>query len=652
MKRCVFSWGAALWVSCWAGFAVAKDPPVQEELTVVASKSDAVVSEIGSAVYVITAEEIERRQWRTVGDALQALPGVNLVQTGADGGVTTLFLRGANSQNTLVLLDGVRMNDASGVTRGYDFTHLSTAGVTRIELILGPQSVLYGSDASAGVVNIVTDSGQSRLNLSAEGSSEADQRYRFEAGDRRGRFDYGVHYEYEDHSSLSARNMGFPDETGALPDPEDLEEDGYRAHRAGASFGFQFSEQGRLELGISRIDADIDLDASDGDDPNSVSDNRQTALHLRFENAAGEGVWRYGLYAARSETKRANVDGEDPNHPGNIFNGRFEGVNASYEFRNLVQLNDWAQLLAGAAFEREESDERTSGEFGGFAYSSAYSDEADAFGLYGQLRLSGSDGWFANFGARRDDHSQFGVETTYQASAGWRAASGTYLRGFYGTGFQAPSLYQLYSDFGNPDLTAETSETWEAAIVQDLAGGRLQLGAAYFHNEFENLIDFFFNPDTFVSSYLNIDRAETEGYELFADARLGGGVHARLSYDDLDASDLSEEPLNGESEPRPLLRRYDYKTSLLLRGEIAADWQWHVDLLRHGPFWDGDPVNFGAPPQRVGGFTLVHVGLVWRASDRLALNLRAQNLFDEDYVQALGYTAHGRRIFLGLKLHY
>ncbi len=641
-------WGltALLTASGLTGIWAQDAPPVEETLIIYASKTETELAELGATAFVITAEEIERRQWRTVAEALHAMPGVSLAQTGADGGIATLFLRGANSQNTLALMDGARLNDASGVARGYDFAHLSTAGVERIELILGPQSALYGSDASAGVVNIITKRGVTRrLQFAAESSTEEDQRQRFDAGDDLGLFDYSVAFEHEDRQSLSARTDGFPRQAATL------EEDSYRATRARANLGFQLSERGRLELGATRIDADIDLDAVDGDDPNNVSDNEQTALHLRYEHSAANGRWRYGLYAARAQTDRTNLDETDAFHPADAIDSRFEGVNDSLEARGTFQINASLQLTAGLAAERESGEGDTVGSSAFGPFTSTFDDDADIDSLFAQARISLENGVYANAGARYDDHSQFGGEATYQASLGWRGQAGTHLRGFYGTGFQAPSIFQLFSSFGNAELKEETSRNWELSAAQDLGDGKFRFGATYFDNRYENLIDFYFNPETFFGSYLNIDEVDTSGYELFAEASLGR-FEARLAYDNLDAQDVSPDPGSGRVDPQPLLRRHDDKAALLLSGEASSRLAWNLDILRYGEAWDVDAAQFGAPAQLVDAYTLVHFGATCRVSDHVSLNLRARNLLDEEYTRVIGYAVHGRRLFLGATINY
>ena len=181
-------------------------PQTEEQMVVLGTKSDRPVDEINGRVLIVTKEEIEKHQWKTVADVLQTMPGVSLVRNGGDGKLTTVFMRGANSENTLVLLNGTKLNDPSGVGRGYDFGHLSTAGIERLELILGPQSTLYGTDASSGVINIVTTTGgdETTGKVSSEFSDEDSVRLSAGVGGSAGKLHYAVQADYYDSDSISA----------------------------------------------------------------------------------------------------------------------------------------------------------------------------------------------------------------------------------------------------------------------------------------------------------------------------------------------------------------------------------------------------------------------------------------------------------------
>ena len=623
-----------------------KPVEIEEEIKVIGSKSETPRDEFGSTVHIVTEQDIERRQWRTLSQVLRNTPGVAIAQTGSDGGVATLFLRGAKAEDVLVLLNGVKLNDAAGIGRGYDFAHLSTTGIERIEIMAGPQSVLYGSDASAGVVNIIMKEGaKPSFSAMIETADEDYSGASIGISDRKGMFRYAAEFGYSDSKSISARSDGF----GSA-----LEKDGYTNLNGHVRLGFDLGSDRSLGLGLHFTDADSDFDATSGDDPNFTGDYRQTAFNLGYE-ARPNGLWGYGLFLTHSQTDRTNRDGKDLFHPSDALDSDFQGVNLGAEFRNSIDFNDKTRLIAGLSFDREEAEGVTTGESAYGPFSSAFSRDADLIAVYSQLRFSMDSGFHAALGGRYDDHNQFGGHGTYQGSLGYTfKQSGTRLRAYYGTGFHAPSIFQLYGDSGNPSLKEETNQSIEFGAAQDFLEGKIRLSAVWFDNDYKDLIDFFFDPNTYVGTYINIDRVKTRGYELSAAFR-GKYLGIALSYEDLDADEIIPGPAaGGPAFKAPLVRRYDQKASLLTNGAIGRHFDWTLDLLYFGETLDIDFNNFDSGTgafarARLDDYILVNLTLAYRLGERFTIHARAENLTDEDYVQVIGYNTHGRRIFLGLK---
>ncbi len=611
---------------------------VEEELTVMASKSETPLSQFGNSAEVITADDIEQHQWRTVSEALHFMPGVSIARNGQDGGLTSIFLRGAASEDTLVLVNGVKMNDASGVTRGFDFAHLSTTGIERIELVLGPQSALYGSDASAGVVNIVMrDGAQPEYYVDLEGSDSNSSNLSAGAAGGKGAMDYAMNLTYSDSKDISARKVAPPLEG---------EEDGYTHLSGHFNLGFKVGESGRLQLGMTYVDGENDLDASTGDDPNYTGQYRQNTLSARYEGQPFE-KWGYGLYASRSQTDRDATDEKDPAHPSDASQNEFKGTNLGLEFRNTLKFGESARLVGGLSFDSEEGEGSSVGESAFGPYASSFSEDADIFGVFSQLRYDGDFGFHGTLGGRYDDHSQFGSQATGQISAGYRAPSNTHIRAFYGTGYKAPSIYQLYSDFGNADLKEEVSDTTELGIAQYLLNNKLKLGATWFKSGYEDRIDFGFNPATGGFNYLNIDNdTEMSGYHVFADY-LEKNLGVRVSYESLDADLLSEDLVTGQPVKTPLNRRYEDKASILLTGHYKDSVSWNLDVLWYGESKDLNFDSFAV--ETVDDYVLVNLGAAYQWNQHFTVRLKAENLTDEDYTQVIGYSTYGRRVFLGLR---
>jgi len=611
---------------------------VEEEITVLASKSETPLSQFGSSVQVVTEEDIEQHQWHSVAEILHFLPGVSMASAGSDGGLTSAFLRGANAEDTLVLVNGVKLNDASGVTRGFDFAHLSTAGIARLELVLGPQSALYGSDASAGVVNIVMkDGGPPQYHIDLEGSDSDSSALTLGANGGKGIMDYSLSLSQTNSEDLSARTVAPPNQG---------EEDGYSNLSGHFNMGLKVGESGRLQLGATYVDADSDLDAFNSDDPNFTGNYRQNTLSARYEGQPYE-KWGYGLYLSRSQTDRDNRDQKDEAHPLDASESDFKGVNQSAEFRNTIKINEASRLVGGISFDKEEGEGATRGESAYGPYASNFSESADILGLFAQIRYGQETGFHGSLGGRFDDHSQFGSKTTGQVSAGYRFPTDTRLRAFYGTGYKAPSVYQLYSDFGNEALKEETSETLELGVSQFLFERKMQVGISWFDSQYQDRIDFGFNAEIGGFAYINVgDDTEMGGSEVFL-SYLGAHIQSRFTYEKLDADLITTDFETGDPVKVPLLRRYENKASALFSGNYQSGLSWNLDFLWYG---ESSDTNFNTfTTETVDDYVLVNLGMAYKWGDHLTLRLRSENLTDEEYTQVIGYATHGRRIFLGLR---
>jgi vitamin B12 transporter len=611
-----------------------KDTQVDEQVVVYGSKSDRDQASMESRTIVVTAQEIEAYQWQTVADVLTSMPGLSVVAQGGSGTLTRVFARGAASENTLVLLDGVRLNDTSGTGRGFDFAHLETSGIERIEIILGPQTTLYGTDASSGVVNIVSNQSLETL---VRAESTGDDMYRASAESRimLGAWKVGVQGSRVDDEDISARISTRFDEQ---------ETDRYTNTTLRATVSRDWGNDGLLNFAFTSIEGEGDIDSFDGDDLNHISDYQQNAFAANYRRSFMEGKWISGLYAGYQETDRQVVDGPDADRDfdgGSIseFNGEFWSI----EWRNNLTLGKHGHLLAGAAYEQEEADGLfVSGPREAPSFSDPFNaSEASTSSLFAQLEMRDYQGFNASVGGRFDDHDTFGSETTYRSAVSYTIPNTqTRLRSSFGTGFKAPSLYQLYSTFGNLDLLEETSETFEAGIEGVLSNGFLTWGATYFENSYENQIDFFFDPVTFASFYDNLDQVETDGWEVYLSLNAKAwSLYA--GYDKLNAEDRTNPEL-----AVPLLRRYDDKINLRLSANPLRKLQVFSEATYHGDSIDS---SFSAGTQTLDSYTLVDLGLRYTLTDEWQLTARGENIFDENYVRVIDYEVPGERYYLGVR---
>ena len=618
-------------------FGQVAPPTVTEKLVVEATKSETPLSEIDHLAMVITAEEIARHQWKSLADVLVHLPGFSLIRNGGDGALTTVYARGSNTENTLVLWNGVKLSDASSPSRRFDYGHLSTNGIERIELLPGTQSTLYGSAASAGVINIVTKRGDLKPEIQASLEGGTGDSLRISAGvsGAQGAFRYSIQLEDQQSQSISA---GFDPRSQTRPE----EKDGYRNTNGNARLSW-LREHWEAGVELGYLHGDLDLDkfpfnfdtfAQDfADDPNLTSEYEQRMARLFFSSRHLEGRWQQTLSLGRSQTQRNDEDLADAftDFP---FTSAFEAVNSQAEWRHNLVLSPRWHFTFGLEHEREKSEDQGS--------------EADTGSLFGQARFQSERGLGISAGIRRDDHSDFGEATTFKLSPIYRwEKSGTRVFGSWGTGFNAPSLFQLNDgSFGNPTLREEESESWEAGIGQDLWGGKLQAQATYYETSYENLIDFVFDQATGSFGYANQPQAEMAGIEArleYRHERLG----LRLTHENLFKA------RNRGSATAPwldLVRRSGDKWGLLAHYSFPWGFELNGELLRYGESTDFDFFDSAAPIVVLDSYLLVNLGASLDLGERFTLSLRGENLLDEEYTQVVGFQVYGARAFLGIRV--
>jgi vitamin B12 transporter len=565
-------------------------------LVVTASVEPETREDLAATVDVLDRREIETRQASLVLDLLRELPGLAVTQSGSPGKLASVFSRGTSSGQTLVLLDGVVLNDP--VLGAFDWSTLATDGLDRVEVVRGPFSALWGSGAVGGVVQLVTRApDRKRAVLRLEGGSDGYRRAGADAAAPLGSWGLDV-------AGHRRRGEG-------VVDNDFFDSDGVRARlelAAGAS--------GRLgwlaDAGEATVGLPYDYSGTPSPERRQRSRSRLWALPASWGGAS----WQVEAEAARHDTHLAISDPDDP-FAASTDDARRDRLRAT--LRRELGGRGW--LAAGLEEERESAS--SSSAFGaGLDDAHATTRAAFAQGSWtpGRLRL--------DLGVRRDDHSAFGGATSLKAGAVLALGSGARLRASYGESFRAPALGDLYfPGFGNPDLEPERGRSWELGIE----GGRRGLTARLiaFDNELENLIQF----DLVRGLPYNIGRARSRGLEGGLELRRGAW-HARAGATWLDA----EDRLTGE----PLPRRPEAS------GDLVCDWSGR----RAGA---GASVRWVGPRRDVGGVPLAGYGVTdlvgsWSWNARLSSYARVENAFDRTYQEAVGYPAPGRRWVLGLSL--
>jgi vitamin B12 transporter len=614
-----------------------RDTAALPEIVVTATRYPVAPDSVAATVTVLRGDDLRAQGIRFVGDALRQVPGAQVVQGGPYGSAASLFVRGGESDYVKVLVDGVAVNQPGGF---YDFASLTTDNVERIEVLRGPGSVLYGSDAIAGVVQIVTRQGDEGIQVGAAGEGGSFGSARWEASALGGHDGFGW------SASLSRLTSD-----GTYEFNND-----YRNTVASGRLHARPGERTTLGLSGRYHDAKYHFPTDFTGVPvdrNQFTTDKTAAFALDVGHRFSE-IIEGQLLLGRSDIVTRFENPADP-PPGSSFSSsdRTSTDRTSADARVQLTLPRGIRGLVGGSFEAQRQN-----------VTGAFREGRDNVGLYAQATMFPVSRVQLTAGGRLDENEKFGTFWTYRAAALAFASPATRIRASVGTGFKEPSFFENFDSpfsIGNPDLEPERTFSVEGGIEQDFAGGLASLGVTLFAQRFRDLIQFtFVPPEPGGPNYFNVAAANARGVETVLHLRPGGPVRGSISYTRLwtkvtDAGFDSGDAATFVEDER-LLRRPDDALTLRLESAFAG-------RIRLGALlsWVGgrDDIRFGQfpePNQRVelpdyttldlsGTFTVLHRR---RGLPSLDLTARVENLFDEDYEQAVGFPARGRGVFIGL----
>jgi vitamin B12 transporter len=612
--------------------------PLKYHIVVTATRTEQPKLELGSSTTLMSFEDLKKAGKETVAEALAAVPGLDVVQNGGPGKTADIFIRGANSEHTLVMMDGVEVNDPMSPGRNFDFAHLSLDNIQRIEIVRGPQSTLYGSDAMGGVINIITKKGEgkSRVFISAEAGSYGTFREAAGVSGETGTVNYSLEISRFDSKGFSESGEKYGN----------TEKDGYGNTTFSGRLGFNPGENLEFNIISRYIDARNDLDnfgGVGGDDPNYIIDARQFLLAANSRLSLLKGKWEQRLGISYNNIRRDLTNPTDQFQPFDSQEGLFKGRIFKIDWQHNLYLHPTNTVTAGIEYEREWGESVYSWEsLWGPGESSFPGKSARTTGFYIQDSIKIRDTFFMTLGVRFDDHIRFGNETTYRIAPAVLLKSGTKLKATYGTGFKAPSLYQLYAPatawglVGNQNLEPERSKGWDVGIEQFLFEDRLTFSFTYFQNEFEDLILY-----DFIQGYINISQAETKGYEVFMSARPLKDLTIQGSYTYTDAKDRE----TGEQ----LLRRPKHKANLTFNLGLFKRANANLFIIHVGKRVDLFPYP---TITEADAYTLFNLAASYQLSKNIEIFGRIDNLFNREYEAVLGYGAPGRSAYIGIKAAY
>jgi vitamin B12 transporter len=627
-----YSAAFALAVSSFSAQVISDTNAEIEEVLVSASLMPITASRSANAVTVIDRAQLRNRATVSLSNILRDVPGFSVSQVGVLGSQTQIRVRGAEANHLLVTIDGVEANDPS---QGDEFSWgtLTASDIERIEIIRGPQSSLRGSDAVAGVVNIITRTAEkSSVGLFLESGSWATHHSGFNIGHKQGDFDirFGL-----SHIESAGDNIA---RTGD-------ENDGYRNTTYNIRSGLKLSDQmdisfaARESDGMNQFDADNDFDGLI-EDQDRVSEFENSTMRFQGDYSSKDGTWQHKVLI--SQSKSDNTAFADK-AKGNVTASTKDQI----QYIGSFTWDQGAQNIA-ALVEREEEDWMQRGEITWGVYDPNQDRERDTDSVAVEYRTDINDHLTLAASARHDDNSEFDSAKTYRAEAIYQLTEAIRLRGAVGTAVKNPTFterFGFYTNFiGNPNLIPEESTSWELGADQLIMGGALTLSLTIFEAELENEIDgFVYDPATFAYTSNNINgTSERKGAELSAVGNISESMSLAAAYTYTDST--------GDDAVREV-RRPRHIASLNLGWQAAHNLHLNTNIQFTGEQTDVYFPPFPEPSQVVAlsNHTLVNINLNYSATEKFEMYLKLENALNENYEEVFGYQTLGFGATLGLR---
>ncbi|HRK23746.1 MAG TPA: TonB-dependent receptor [Beijerinckiaceae bacterium] len=659
-KPCAIRAAFAAGLIVFSSLSQAQQSTPDQDIVLTPGRSPQALARSGSAVSIIRSEELEKASPRSTADLLRQIPGVSVTEAGGPGQAATVRIRGSEARHTLVLIDGVRANDPSTGAAEFDFNALVPGDIERIEVLRGPQSALYGSDAVGGVVNIITRKGRgpTRGYASLEGGSYGSSAGKVGLSGGNQTFDYAL-------ALSGARGAGFSAygyRIGRITawQPAGLENDAFARLGANARFGWRPVEGLSFDAGITSSINNAQYDAAFGARPDtpSYARARLTSQFLRSQFDLFGGRLRNSVTLFANQTDRSYRDISYFDFGFGLIREwdrySYAGRRLGAEYQGDLALDSYGKLIFGARIEDESLTIRTQPIETLFNTASREHARQQTRSLFALYQLPIGNRLDLSFGARIDDVGKADRFATWRLTGAYRIdETGTKVRASIGTGGKAPSLFQLYSpQYGTPRLEAERSIGVDAGIDQSLFGGRLTLSATAFHNRISNLIDF--SPYSLVSftypacpvsqqfsgCYLNVGKAQTLGVELSGDAVLIEGLlTARAAYTNLVARDLATG--------LALARRpgHEGRVSFRMTPLDGLTIEPSVQLV-------GQRFSSAGERLKLAPYARFDLAIDYRINPAFSVFARGENLTGAKYQEIYNYGTTGRAAYAGIRAQW
>ena len=619
-----------------------------DEVVVTANKYPQKQSSTGKVLTVITREQLLRNSGRTLAQVLNEQAG--LVVNGAQGPLGTnqlLYLRGAGTASTLILIDGVPANDASGITAEFDINHLVIDQIERVEILKGSQSVLYGSDAVAGVINIITRAASTKkisANANLAAGSYGTWKTTGGLAGASGILNYRAQYSHVRSDGFSAAHD--PNNTGTF------DRDGFRQDAVSVQLGLTPTSQWQLNSSLRYDDYRSDID--DGafqDDKNNTLHNKNLQVIINSVNKFAAGDFHVNL-GLNNIDRRLDDEKNIPADPNDFdpFHGRYKGEVVFGEAFTNLSLQQHVGLLIGTDIRSQKADINTT--YGDLGSDSLH---ATQFSGYASLFLKNLRGFNVELGSRYTHHSQFGSNVTWSVNPSFLLKRQWKLFANLSTGFRAPSLYNLASEYGNPSLKPERSLSAEGGVQYFNTKNTVNLRITAFNRRVNDLIVFTSLFTAPYGRYNNADRQDDHGLEL--EATLVPATHWRITanytYTDGKLRTISSSTSKDTSYYN-LYRRPKHAANANLGYELSKKWYVSMGLRWVDKRTDlyFNPNSFATEPVVLAAFYNVDAYASYQATRNMRLFADLRNITNQDYQELYGYNSRRFNFMAGINLSF
>jgi vitamin B12 transporter len=646
--------GKLLWMAAvtFSSYVQAQTPTADSVkeiggVIITANKVQQKQNETGRVLTVIGQQQLQRSYGKTLMEVLNQQVGLTINGANNNLGTNqTLFMRGASSANTLILLDGIPQNDAAGINSEFDLNTYHIDQIERIEILKGTQSTLYGSDAVAGVVNIISKKGagkQPQVGINATGGSFGTFRgsVNLRGGVAEGA-DYFVGYSHVNSRGFSSAY----DSTGS----KGFDNDGFQQHNLQFSMGFKKNNHfsGRVfgKYNVNR--ADIDAGAFT-DDKDYRFTNRNIIVGALLQYKLGKTTlnlqYNNNWFDRNFTDDSTNVGGFSKFQQGN-----YTGKSQFVELFANTDIGPRISLVTGADYRINASDQRylSISAFGPFASQPLGSDSVQAKqgSVYASLLLKNIGGFYLEAGGRYNHHSVYGNNGTFSFTPSYRIGSAFKLFANVSSGYRVPSLYQLYSEYGNRSLQPEQSLGYEGGLSYTKGGTSLR--AVVFQRRIKDVFIFYFNPVTFASQYRNEDEQNDHGLELEAATVLMNKLTLSANYTYIDGQITSRLASGKDTSFFNLYRRPQHTINFTAAYQLCPKATVGAHVRSVGKFFEP---KFGAAPIEMKGYYTLDFYGEYKPCEKLRLFADFQNITDQRYFDLRGFNSRRFNWSAGIALN-